>query len=116
MKNENNDDNVEELSLSTSSNNINNNNNEQIGLDLLANSKKMNFKKVNQHNDDVKHNEIDLDENNITNQEEIIDNVNNVDNEDNNKSDNTERLGSFLRLSEIVFFKGNVGFNSKEVD
>ena len=62
MKNENNDDNVEELSLSTSSNNINNNNNEQIGLDLLANSKKMNFKKVNQHNDDVKHNEIDLDE------------------------------------------------------
>ena len=90
MKNENNDDNVEELSLSTSSNNINNNNNEQIGLDLLANSKKMNFKKVNQHNDDVKHNEIDLDENNITNQEEIIDNVNNVDNEDNNKSDNTD--------------------------
>ena len=35
----------------------------------------MNFKKSNQLNDDVKHEEIDLDKNNVTNQEEIKDNI-----------------------------------------
>ena len=85
MKEDDNDINIDEMSLSTSSNNANVNNNEQIGLDLLANSKKMNFKKSNQLNDDVKHEEIDLDKNNVTNQEEIKDNItpNHKDNTDN---------------------------------
>ena len=84
MKEDDNDINIEEMSLSTSSNNANVKDNEQIGLDLLANSKKMNFKKSNQLNDDVKHDEIDLDKNNITNQEEIKDNINT------NHKDNTD--------------------------
>ena len=46
MKEEDNEVNIEEMSLSTSSNNANIKDNEQIGLDLLANSKKMNFKKI----------------------------------------------------------------------
>ena len=78
MKEENNDINIEEMSLSTSSNNdlnINNNNSNEIGLDLLANSKKMSNIKSNQFNDNVKHDEIDLDKNNITNQDEIKDNL-----------------------------------------
>ena len=85
MKEDDNDINIEELSLSTSSNNANVKDNEQIGLDLLANSKKMNLKKSNQLNDDIKHEEIDLDKNNVTNQEEIKDNItpNHKDNTDN---------------------------------
>ena len=88
MKEEDNEVNIEEMSLSTSSNNANIKDNEQIGLDLLANSKKMNFKKSNQLNDDVKHEEIDLDKNNVTNQEEIKDNIttNHKDNTDSQDS------------------------------
>ena len=95
MKEEDNDVNIEEMSLSTSSNNANIKDNQQIGLDLLANSKKMNFKKSNQLNDDVKHEEIDLDKNNITNQEEIKDNFttnhkDNTDNTQDTESDESE--------------------------
>ena len=95
MKEEDNDINIEEMSLSTSSNNANIKDNQQIGLDLLANSKKMNFKKSNQLNDDVKHEEIDLDKNNVTNQEEIKDNFttnhkDNTDNTQDSESDESE--------------------------
>merc|ERR1711904_739601 len=60
MNEEDNDINVDEMSLSTSSNN----------------TKKMNLNKSNQLNDDVKHEEIDLDKNNITNEEDIKDSIN----------------------------------------
>ena len=90
MKEDDNDINIEEMSLSTSSNNANVKDNEQIGLDLLANSKKMNFKKSNQLNDDVKHEEIDLDKNNVTNQEEIKDNITTNHNHNNDNTPETD--------------------------
>ena len=93
MKEEDNEINIEEMSLSTSSNNdlnINNNNNSnEIGLDLLANSKKMNNVKSNQFNDNVKHDEIDLDKNNITNQDEIKDNLTTNIKQEHTNTDNT---------------------------